>query len=58
MMRRIHAWLLAPNEKEECHKYFYCRTKVGFCLRLFWCKIFYDYIETNELVRLKRRWWQ
>lgn len=57
-MRRIHAWLLAPNEKEASHKYFYCRTKIGFRLRLFWCKIFYDYIETNELTRLKRRWWQ
>ncbi len=44
-MIRIHAWLLADTEANECHNYFTCRTRLGFRIRLLYCRLFYDYIE-------------
>lgn len=43
---KIHAWILADTKENECHKYFSCKTKIGFYIKLFYCKLVYDYIDT------------
>lgn len=46
-MYKIHAWILAPTEKDECHKFYSRKTKTGLILTLLYCRFFYDYIEID-----------
>lgn len=58
-MYLIRAWILCPEKyRKQCEKNCKVRTKFTLVLKVFWLKIFYDYVEVVHYAKGGVTWKQ